>query len=291
MNAEPKTADEFRAGGKRVRGRFIVVFVVLAVVWVAVGLLFLPGGKPKSRSRQAEWQTQTEGGYAIVSGRERSFRFDGIGDRVFVPDAPAFHFGTNDFSVEAWIKAYPPSSKLARQLSVWIARHPALAKAMPARLRSWISTHAAGNDFDVATIVGKQLTTSSIESLGFQFHLYLGRLCCQLSAAPMRPLSFQDFISAGPNLYDRRWHHVAMSVERNSTTGGKLYVDGAVVLIFDPTRQTGDLSSNEPLRIGNHANPNLRCFYKGNVADVVVYVRTLRPDEVAASYRKGPSGR
>ena len=76
-----------------------------------------------------------------------------------------------------------------------------------------------------------------------------------------------------------------MSVERASVSGGKLYVDGRQVLVFDPTRQAGDLSNSEPLRIGNHANPGLRCVFKGVIGDVKLHRRALSAEEVAAALR------
>jgi concanavalin A-like lectin/glucanase superfamily protein len=250
--------------------------------------MLLPVGNAIPRFSHAEWQEEPDGGYAIKQGRNRVFKFTGLGNRVSVQDTPPFHFGTNqDFSVEAWIRAYPPPSKAARQLKTWIGNHPATLKFTPGSIVAWINNHATDNDYGVTPIVDKHHTPSPSESVGFQLYLDYGRLACQLAEPPMRQLTFQNFISPGPSLQDRRWHHVAMSVERNSATGGKLYVDGQLVLTFDPTSQTGDLSNSEPLRIGNHANPNLRCFYKGTIGNVVLYRRALRADEVAGGFRKG----
>jgi len=61
----------------------------------------------------------------------------------------------------------------------------------------------------------------------------------------------------GPDLRDGQFHHIAAAVQRNSATGGRLYVDGQLVGTFDPTSQAGDLSTAEPLRIGRHASFSL----------------------------------
>jgi hypothetical protein len=103
----------------------------------------------------------------------------------------------------------------------------------------------------------------------------------------MQQLAFQNFVSSGPNLLDGHWHYVAMSIERTSATGGRLYVDGHRVLTFDPTRQAGDLSNLQPVRIGNHANPTLKCHFRGVIDDVALYRNALSPEEIAAGYRAG----
>jgi len=42
-------------------------------------------------------------------------------------------------------------------------------------------------------------------------------------------LSYPLVVSAGPDLRDGGWHHVAVTVDRASSTGGRLYVDGIQV--------------------------------------------------------------
>ncbi len=265
------------------------VFACFAILFALLVSLRSPWPEIKQSVRQVQWQKGAAGGYRIVDGTDQTFGFDGSGNRVLAADAEPFHFGTNqDFSVEAWIKAYPLPSKAARQLLTWTQTHPALAKFTPAWLMSWMNAHSIENDYGVTPVVDKHQTPSPFESIGFQLYLDSGRLACQLSQAPMRQLAFQNFVSPGPNLQDGRWHHVALSVVRALTNGGNLYVDGRPVLSFDPTSQSGDLSNSQPLRIGNHANPNLRCRFKGAIGNVVVYGRALKPEEIAASAQGSP---
>jgi hypothetical protein len=261
---------------------------VLALIAVTTTLKLLTSDTSHGQARMAEWQEEGRGRYVIHSGLGKSFRFDGRSDRVLVSDAPQFHFGTNrDFSVEAWIKAYPTSSGLARRLGAWLQGHAKVAGFIPAWLSTWISTHSSDNDFGVTPIVDKHQTPSTIESVGFQLYLDHGRLACQLSQAPMRQLGFQNFVSSAPGLQDGHWHHVAMAVKRSSHDGGKLYVDGQQVLTFDATAQSGDLSNSQPLRIGNHANPNLRCFFKGIITGVELHDGALSDEKVAATCNAG----
>ena len=264
-----------------------IALLILALFATAFVALLLPHSKPAAL-RQAQWQAVGPDGYQIIAGLEKTFDFDGSGNRVVVSDAPAFHFSTNqDFSVEAWIRAYPVYSRAAQWLISFIGGYPKLAQLTPKSLAGWLSTHSLDNEFGVTPVVDKHLTTSTIQSVGFQLYLDSGRVACQLSAAPMRQLAFQNFVSTGPNLQDGRWHHIALSVVRDGPNGGKLFVDGRLVYGFDPTRQNGDLSNDVPLRIGNHSNPGLRCRFKGTIGNVALYRHALSDQEIAAAYRAG----
>jgi Concanavalin A-like lectin/glucanases superfamily len=266
-----------------------ILGAALLILGGGLMLAALAWGNRPPQAVQAEWQEEGNGRYVITEGASRIFKFDGLGgNRVFVPDAPAFDFGANqDFSVEAWIKAYPSSSDLACALNRWLQAHSAALRFTPRPIAAWINAHSAENAFGVTPIVDKHQTPSTVEAVGFQLYLDHGRLACQLAEPPMRPLGFQNFVSPGPDLQDGQWHHVAMTVERSRPGGGKLYVDGRAALVFDPTRQSGDLSNSEPVRIGNHADPNLRCFFKGLIGNVALCRRALSAEEVAASFRAG----
>ena len=187
----------------------------------------------------------------------RGFNFDGVDDRVVVSNSPSLNFGPGaDFSIEAWIQPLP-----------------------------------AGTAFGVQAIVDKRFTPDSAEAVGYTLALVDGKLACQLADAPLANLSFSTFLSPGPDLRDGQFHHVAMSVVRVATDGGKLYVDGQVVLTFDPTVQPGDLSTTEPLRIGNHADPALNAHFTGRIDEVALYNRALSSNDVAAIFAAGSVGK
>jgi hypothetical protein len=270
-----------------VRRRHVIALVAVGILAVVLAWALLPLRGAHGPMRQVQWQQNGKGRCSVQEGRNKAFSFDGFGDRVFVPDAPEFHFGADeDFSVAAWIKAYPAPSRFAQRLGAWITAHPAAARLVPRRLDAWIRIHSLDNDFGVMPIVDKHQTPDIVSAVGFLFYLDSGRLGCMLSdslAAEHRAI----FVSTGPNLLDGHWHHIALTLERTSVTGGKLYVDGQQVFVFDPTGQAGDLSNSEPLRIGNHANPNLKCFFKGTIAGVTFDRRALTADEIAASHRAG----
>jgi hypothetical protein len=172
------------------------------------------------------------------------FNFDGATGRVMVPDAPALNFGSGvDFSIEAWVRPFPHISTMG-----------------------------------LMAILDKRDLTGPFAPVGYTLFLQDGRLGCQL--AQRSPANLQSFVAPGPNIQDGMFHHVALTVQRQTADGGKLYVDGKVVLTFDPASVSGDLSNTAPLRLGQHADASLSSFFKGTIDEVSVYRRTLAAEEV-----------
>ncbi len=213
------------------------------------------------------------GGVSLIAGEHgQAFAFDGTGGRVAVSDARELSFGAGQsFSVLAWIQP-----------------------------------QTAETSFGVMAIVDKRKVNGIMAAVGYELSLENGHLSCQLAPVARPPWRFSDFLTparirdawrrrhdqaplkfAGfkapePDLRDGRPHHVALTVEHRSRTGGKLYVGGEVVLVFDPTGQAGSLANSEPLLIGTHPDPGLNCGFKGRIADVRLYARALSGAEIEA---------
>lgn len=182
-------------------------------------------------------------------------------NRILVPDAPQLNFGPNkDFSVEAWIQ---PLSNPGNY------------------------TDLSG---EVMTVVGKRYAPSFYTAWGYEMYLGNGRLCFQMIDSLNRGGNFYN-LAAEPDLRDGGFHHVAVTVQRNSTTGLHFYVDGQLIATFDPTAVQGDLSSTSPLRIGNHPTPGVKAFYHGVIDEVSLYNRALSSNEIAAIYNAGGAGK
>jgi ribosomal protein S27E len=178
--------------------------------------------------------------------------FDGKKNQVTVPDAPELNFGAGqDFSIEGWIKPLRPPP------------HP--------------------RD-DMMTVFSKRNSPNSTVAVGYELYLAGGKVAFQLANTLN---TIQNFNSAGPDLRDGHFHHVAVTVQRNSATGLQFYVDGQVISTFDPTVVPGDLSNTSPLRIGNHPDPAYQCFFHGEIKDVAVFNRALSASEIQAIRRKG----
>ena len=217
-------------------------------------------------------QATLTGGVSLVSTAiGPAYQFDGQTGRVLVGDAPEFQFRAGqNFSILAWI-----------------------------------APEEAETSFGVMSIVEKRKIGGIASALGYCLHLEYGKLACQLTpasgfhfklrdlASPKRLLadwqarkqlqSPSRFISQQPDLRDGKFHQVALTLDRNSVTGGNLYVDGKVVLTFDPTKVRGSLLNSEPLMIGTHPDPTLHCAFKGKIGAVRLYRRSLSPAEVKAA--------
>jgi hypothetical protein len=134
---------------------------------------------------------------------------------------------------------------------------------------AWISNGSApARAAQILPIVDKRDLPPDGSVTGYFLFLFNGRLAFQLGAG-----TFFNYISSSllPDLRDGRFHHVAVTVDRNSPTGGHLYVDGGPpVLTFDPTNRLGSLTNIKSLFIGRHAaDPAITFLYKGGLIDEV----------------------
>jgi len=201
--------------------------------------------------------TVTEGTVTYAAAEVgQGFNFDGGSNRIVVPDAPALNFGSNqDLTIEAWISPLPPPPSLTT---------------------------------GVMSLVDKRYTPNSSICQGYEFGLVNGSLFFHMSDSIAS--GGVDWFSSGPDLRDGNLHHVAVTVVRNSTVGGHLYIDGAQVLEFDPTFAPGDLTTTQPFRIGNHAG-SYYSYFKGRIDEVSLYSRALSLSEIQAIYNAGSGGK
>lgn len=187
------------------------------------------------------------GGAGFATGQfGEAFVFGGVSaDGVVVPDHPSLDFGpTDDFSIDAWILAEVSGSS------------------------------------GVRVIVDKRDAPNGNTAVGYVLFLFNGRLGFQLADAPLVAGAHTNFVSPGPDLRDGTFHHVAVTVVRSSSTGGKLYVDGVVVFTFDPTLEPGNLSNNKPLLIGKHQTVGFSGAYRGRIDEVEIFDRALSASEI-----------
>jgi uncharacterized protein (TIGR03437 family) len=94
---------------------------------------------------------------------------------------------------------------------------------------------------------------------------------------------------------DGKWHHVAVTLSRSSTTGGKLYVDGVPVLVFDATPNPASWSNAEPLTIGGDQGSflynGLGFPFNGGIDEVEIFSRALSATEVGQIDAAGSFGK
>ncbi|MEJ0089922.1 MAG: LamG-like jellyroll fold domain-containing protein [Limisphaerales bacterium] len=151
-------------------------------------------------------------------------------------------------------------------------------------IEAWIRPEVAPTDYGIMSIVDKRIASSVVDSPnGYEFSLSDGKIHCRLMSTGFGP--------AGPDMRDGLLHHIAMTLSRNSTNGGNLYVDGVAVFTFDATALNGSLVNDQPLRIGNHASAEVNSFFKGIIDEVSIYNRALASNEISAIYNAGSAGK
>ena len=128
----------------------------------------------------------------------QAFNFNGA-NAVSVADTPSLDFGTNaDLSVEAWIRTADSAS--------------------------------------VRVIADKRFLDGGVV-IGYALFLRDNGIGFQLADGINSNYEVFDLGNFSINIRDGNFHHVAATVDRDSTTGGKLFVDNVLVLTFNPTDQ------------------------------------------------------
>ena len=150
---------------------------------------------------------------------------------------------------------------------------------------AWVKVASTADQNNVRTIVDKR---DGIPT-GYSFYLYNGKIGVQLAD----PHDYGNFISSMAVPADNQWHMVAVTVVRNSTTGGTWYLDGAPIGNFNPTAYPGSLNNSLPLRIGARS---LSAFlsdgwFKGGIDEVDVFSRALSAGEMLSIMQAGPAGK
>lgn len=272
-----------------------VMLPLLALIASIIGFAFwwhakIEGRVDLSRKLIGRWATDGQadglaagrpmvlkGGVERVKGRKGfALSFEGTDGNVSVPDAPEMAMRSGqDFSVTAWIQPM----------------------------------HAE-TSFGIMSIVDKRKVGGILTARGFCLNLSDGRLACQIAppvgfhltkATLLAPKTWPSlwknrnalvavapfiFIAPGPDLRDGQFHHVALTMDRHSKTGGKLYVDGRPVMTFDATKSNGDLANSEPLLIGTHPDTTLHAGFTGRIEDVRLYSRALSQAEIETAAKQ-----
>lgn len=177
----------------------------------------------------------------------QAFSFDGYYNFVEVTDSPSLNIGTDDFSIDAWIR----------------------------------TTYD-----DVQTIMDKRVFSLAGVELGYHFFAGLAGLSFQMANGD----SYMNYDS-GAFVQDGNFHHVAVTVRRGSLEGGKIFVDGVVVLTFDPTPFAGNIYNTANFRIGGHSFAYPLASFHGLIDEIEFFKRALTDDEVRAIFNAGSAGK
>ncbi len=148
---------------------------------------------------------------------------------------------------------------------------------------AWVKVASPADYNGVVAILDKR---DSFPVRGYHFFLYNGRLGLQLADSA----GYSNYVSTGVVPADNQWHLVAVTVVRNSPTGGVWYLDGVPVgSPFDPTGHAGSLDSAVPLEIGSVNGGS--SFFKGGLDELEIFSRALSLTEVQSLYRASSAGK
>jgi len=194
------------------------------------------------------------GGATFAAGEvANAFSLDGTTAYVSAPEVPKINFGTGDFSIDAWIQTSNASTTQA------------------------IVDKRSGDNVSVFT--------------GYHLFTFQGNLGVQLADGLGGGITATNFVSA-TNVANGAFHHVAVTVVRNSATGGNLYVDGVSVLTFDPTGRPGSLTNTAEFRIGRNCPSTLADnFFNGLIDEVELFNSALSAADVLAIFNAGTAGK
>jgi hypothetical protein len=151
-------------------------------------------------------------------------------------------------------------------------------------IEAWVQPQANTNDYNVMSVVGKR-DADGWPVVGYELFLADGAPGFQIADSS----GYASFVAT--NDLRGGYHHLAVTLDRSSTNGGHIYVDGIPVLEFDPTVVSGSLSNAEPVRIGVHPTGGFDGYYKGVIDEVSIYRRALSGSEITALYSSGSAGK
>lgn len=188
---------------------------------------------------------------SVPAGRSgRSLKVSKGGSAVYgasVGGKQPFHFATGDFSVEMWVKLAGDQQNAPIVSTIEAAQPgPFVSGPVPPGMA-------------LSTVNGKLAFSMSNGQSNSQW------------AAPQY-------------LADDRWHHIAVSVDREVGNGGQVFVDGKISLAFDPRSLQGPIVSVAPLIVGNDPQNNRGTAI--TVDEMVIYHHALSAGEVSESVSK-----
>lgn len=187
-----------------------------------------------------------------------AFEFDGIDDYVEIADDDALDFGVGDFSVDMWVKT--------------------------------------DDDSGVKVLLDKRSEPATGDVQGYSAYIIGGVLGFQLadgngtSLCSTAPTSSCTNFDSSTFIADGEWHFIAVTVDRDSTTGLKFYVDGALVASADATLRANSLDNGHPLRIGSRSSTEAGLL-QGSIDEIELFNRILTDEEVLALYNAGSGGK
>ena len=175
-------------------------------------------------------------------------RFDGLSQRVEIPNAPFLNVGPGgDFSISAWVRIAAPSDLSG-----------------------------------IRVVLEKRMLTKSSHYKGYSFYLNNGRLGLQLADDAISP-GYSNYGSTLTVPADENWHFVAVSVARTNSSGILFTLDNKPGQKSNPSDRQGSLANPTPLRLGMRTIDTAGAF-KGTLDQVGFFHRAVPPREWESVY-------
>ncbi len=122
---------------------------------------------------------------------------------------------------------------------------------------------------------------------GYSFFIYGDHPGIQLADDSS---GWYNWVAYNTVLQPGRWYLLAVTIDRDSPTGGRLLVDGNVVLTFDPRVRMGSLNNSGNLYIGK-SDIYASAPFVGDIDEVELFKRALDPSELQRIYAAGGAGK
>ena len=135
-------------------------------------------------------------------------------------------------------------------------------------LEIWIRASSSGGS--IQRLISKQ------SSAWFFFRLVGG-----VAILSIRDGTNQQTVTGSSDLKDDIWHHLAVTVDRDSSTGLMLSVDGEIDVTDDATG-VGSISNTTALQIARFSGGAE--YFKGDIGEIRIYRRLLTPLEMKRNY-------
>ncbi len=179
-----------------------------------------------------------------------SYVFDGINDRIVIPDNVTLRPGTTEWTVAAWIK--PPNLD---QNGPFIAKR--LASGTFNQMQLLVGTIGGGG----SVTASKRVSVILREGASGNWWFY-----------------------TSSDVADGEWHHVAF-VRETDESDNALYIDGTAASLTQAKNDGGtiqDIDNTQPWTIGND---NAAVYYNGSIDEILIFNRSLSAQQIAAIYR------
>ncbi|HOD66767.1 MAG TPA: hypothetical protein PKM94_08760 [candidate division Zixibacteria bacterium] len=203
------------------------------------------------------------GGPSWITGKvDNALFFDGGNQHVAVP-----HYWTNPFSA-------------ARGRGIDIRENDFSIDA-------WIQREGLAG---IRTIIDKRQDIGGYLS-GYSFFLLDGRLALQLACGAA---GYNNWAVPAGNAIpvSGTWHHVAVTVDRDSPTGLVFYLDGAPVTTLNPSGYQGTLHNTSELWVGDRiVSPQGGACFAGGIDELEIFPRVLSAAEIQKIYAAGADGK